>query len=253
MQAVCCHWLLWPVAFTGPSSWFIERTRQFNERIDGESRSSKCLHRRRLGFAVPVCGRMSHRVARPRREGEGMATAERRVLSVNVGTPRVFEFNGHQVKSAIWKSPVVGRVAARGVNLEGDDQADRKAHGGVDKAIYAYAIEDLRWWESELGRSLPVAQFGENLTTEGIEVNGALVGERWEVGTTLLEVAEPRVPCWRLGVRMDDMGFVRRSEEHTSELQSHSDLVCRLLLEKKKKTSVGPTGPQRREPVGSHC
>ena len=99
------------------------------------------------------------------------------------------------------------------MNLEGDDQADRKAHGGVDKAIYAYAIEDLRWWESELGRSLPVAQFGENLTTEGIEVNGALVGERWEVGTTLLEVAEPRVPCWRLGVRMDDMGFVRRFTE----------------------------------------
>jgi len=104
-------------------------------------------------------------------------------------------------------------LPARGVNLEGDDQADRKAHGGVDKAIYAYAIEDLRWWESELGRSLPVAQFGENLTTEGIDVNGALVGERWEVGTTLLEVSEPRVPCWRLGVRMDDMGFVRRFTE----------------------------------------
>src|SRR5438046_8105973 len=142
-----------------------------------------------------------------------MASSEGRVLSVNVGRPRTFEFNGRQVRSAIWKSPVVGRVAARGVNLEGDDQADRKAHGGVDKAIYAYAIEDLRWWESELGRSLPVAQFGENPTTEGIDVNGALVGERWEVGTTLLEVSEPRVPCWRLGVRMDDMSFVRRFTE----------------------------------------
>jgi MOSC domain-containing protein YiiM len=142
-----------------------------------------------------------------------MASSEGRVLSVNVGRPSTFELNGRQVRSAIWKSPVVGRVAARGVNLEGDDQADRKAHGGVDKAIYAYAIEDLRWWESELGRSLPVAQFGENLTTEGIDVNGALVGERWEVGTTLLEVSEPRVPCWRLGVRMDDMGFVRRFTE----------------------------------------
>jgi MOSC domain-containing protein YiiM len=71
----------------------------------------------------------------------------------------------------------------------------------------------MRWWESELGRSLPVAQFGENLTMEGIDVNGALVGERWEVGTTLLEVSEPRVPCWRLGVRMDDMGFIRRFTE----------------------------------------
>ena len=142
-----------------------------------------------------------------------MAIVEGRVLSVNVGRPRPFEFNGRQVRSAIWKSPVVGRVAVRGVNLDGDDQADRKAHGGPDKAVYAYAVEDLRWWESELSRSLPVGQFGENLTTEGIDVNGALVGERWEVGTTLLEVSEPRVPCWRLGVRMDDNGFVRRFME----------------------------------------
>ena len=142
-----------------------------------------------------------------------MTSAEGRVLSVNVGRPRTFEFNGRQARSAIWKSPVAGRVAARGVNLDGDDQADRKAHGGPDKAIYAYAVEDVRWWESELGRSLSVAQFGENLTTEGIDVNGALVGERWQVGTTLLEVSEPRVPCWRLGVRMDDMAFVRRFTE----------------------------------------
>src|SRR5215467_8064663 len=142
-----------------------------------------------------------------------METADGRVVCVNVGTPRTFEFNGRQVRSAIWKSPVVGRVAAGGVNLEGDDQADRKAHGGVDKAVYAYAIEDMRWWESDLGRSLAVAQFGENLTTEGIDVNWALVGERWEIGTTLLEVSEPRVPCWRLGVRMDDMGFIRRFTE----------------------------------------
>ena len=122
-----------------------------------------------------------------------------RVLSVNVGRVREFDYSGRPAKSAIWKSPVAGRIAARGVNLEGDDQADRKAHGGPDKAIYAYAVEDVRWWESELRRSLPVGQFGENLTTEGIDVNGALVGERWEVGTTLLEVSEPRVPCWRLG------------------------------------------------------
>ena len=150
---------------------------------------------------------MNDRKERRRRCAEG------RVLSVNVGMARDFELNGRPVKSAIWKSPVVGRVAARDVNLEGDDQADRKAHGGPDKAIYAYAVEDVRWWESELRRSLPVGQFGENLTTEGIDVNGALVGERWEVGTTLLEVSEPRVPCWRLGVRMDDMSFVRRFTE----------------------------------------
>ena len=142
-----------------------------------------------------------------------MPSVEGRVLSVNVGRAREFEFNGRHVQSAIWKSPVVGRVAARGVNLEGDDQADRKAHGGPDKAVYAYAVEDARWWEREVGRSLEPGQFGENLTTEGMEVNEALVGERWQVGTSVLEVSEPRVPCWRLGVRMEDRSFVRHFTE----------------------------------------
>ena len=142
-----------------------------------------------------------------------MTTIKGRVLSINVGRPREFEFNGRAAKSAIWKSPVTGRVRARGVNLDGDEQADRKAHGGFDKAVYAYAIEDMRWWERELGRSLQCGEFGENLTTEGIAVNEALVGERWEIGTVVLEVSEPRVPCWRLGVRMDDQMFVRRFTE----------------------------------------
>ena len=122
-------------------------------------------------------------------------TSNGRVLSINVGRPREFVYNGRPAKSAIWKLPVVGRIAARGVNLEGDDQADRKAHGGPDKAVYAYAAEDSRWWEEKLGRSLPYGQFGENLTTEGIEVNDALIGERWEIGSTVLEVSEPRIPC----------------------------------------------------------
>jgi MOSC domain-containing protein YiiM len=142
-----------------------------------------------------------------------MAAIGGRVLSVNVGRPREFEYNGRPAKSAIWKSPVAGRVRARGVNLDGDDQADRKAHGGPDKAVYAYAIEDARWWKHEVGRSLQYGEFGENLTTEGIAVNDALVGERWEIGTAVLEVSEPRVPCWRLGVRMNDQMFVRRFTE----------------------------------------
>jgi len=142
-----------------------------------------------------------------------MATTVGKVLSVNVGTVREFDYNGHPAKSAIWKSPVVGRIAARGVNLAGDDQADRKAHGGPDKAVYAYAVEDLRWWEPEVGRSLAYGELGENLTTAGVEVNTALVGERWEIGTTVLEVSEPRIPCWRLGVRMNDKMFPRRFSE----------------------------------------
>ena len=142
-----------------------------------------------------------------------MATRMARVLSVNVGTVRQFEYHGHPAKSAIWKSPVAGRIAARGVNLDGDAQADREAHGGPDKAIYAYAVEDARWWEQEISRPLAYGEFGENLTTEGIEANDALIGERWEVGTTVLEVSEPRIPCWRLGVRMNDKLFPRRFTE----------------------------------------
>jgi len=142
-----------------------------------------------------------------------MAATTGQVLAVNVGTVREFEYNGRPAKSAIWKAPAVGRIAARGVNLAGDDQADRKAHGGPDKAVYAYASEDVRWWEQEVGRALAYGEFGENLTTEGIEVNTALVGERWEIGTTVLEVSEPRIPCWRLGVRMNDKMFPRRFTE----------------------------------------
>src|SRR5215510_1316497 len=139
-----------------------------------------------------------------------MVTSVGKVLSVNVGPVREFDYNGRPAKSAIWKSPVLGRVAAHGVNLAGDDQADRTAHGGPDKAVYAYAIEDARWWEQEIRRALAAGEFGENLTTEGIDPNQALVGERWQIGTTVLEVSEPRIPCWRLGVRMNDKMFPRR-------------------------------------------
>ena len=142
-----------------------------------------------------------------------MVVARGKVLSVNVGGIREFDYHGRPAVSAIWKSPVTGRVAARGVNLDGDDQADRDAHGGPDKAVYAYAVEDARWWGDDLGRSVECGEFGENLTTEGIDVNGALVGERWEVGSSVFEVSEPRVPCWRLAVRMEDKLFPRRFVE----------------------------------------
>jgi MOSC domain-containing protein YiiM len=133
-----------------------------------------------------------------------------RLVSLNVSRPREFEHQGKLATSSIWKSPVEGPVKARGVNLEGDDQADREVHGGPDKAVYSYAIEDVRWWEKELGRNLALSAFGENLTTSGIDVSGALIGERWEIGTVLLEVSEPRAPCWKLGVKMEDPGFPRK-------------------------------------------
>ena len=132
------------------------------------------------------------------------------VVSVNVGRPRDVERNGRPATTAIWKTPVSDRIQARGVNLDGDDQADREAHGGPDKAVYAYATEDHQWWETDLERTIDVGAFGENLTTEGIDLTAAVVGERWQVGGTVLEVSEPRLPCWRLNLRMNDTRFVQR-------------------------------------------
>jgi MOSC domain-containing protein YiiM len=130
-----------------------------------------------------------------------------RLLAVNVGAPREIEWLGRQETTSIWKSPVDGRVAVQGVNVAGDDQADLAVHGGPDKAVYAYAREDTAWWERELGRELEHGNFGENLTVSGVDVSGAVVGERWEIGTAVLEVAQPRIPCWKLGARMEDASF----------------------------------------------
>ena len=108
------------------------------------------------------------------------------VRAVNVGTPRERVVGGRNIRTSIWKDPVNGRVAVRGVNLAGDDQSDRHAHGGDRKAVYAYAREDLEWWGATLGRQLAAGTFGENLTTEGVDVSGARVGERWQIGTAIL-------------------------------------------------------------------
>jgi MOSC domain-containing protein YiiM len=132
------------------------------------------------------------------------------VLSVNVAQIREIPRGGEMVRTGIWKVPVEGRVAVRGVNVEGDEQADRSVHGGPDKATYAYAREDTDWWEGELGRELPHGAFGENLTLRGVDVTGALIGERWRIGTALLEVSEPRFPCWKLGARFEDPKMLKR-------------------------------------------
>jgi MOSC domain-containing protein YiiM len=132
------------------------------------------------------------------------------VLSVNVAEIREIPHNGEMVPTGIWKVPVEARVAVRGVNVEGDEQADRAVHGGVDKALYAYACEDTDWWERELGRELPYGVFGENLTLRGVDVTGAEIGERWRIGSVLLEVSEPRFPCWKLGARFGDPRMLKR-------------------------------------------
>ncbi len=133
------------------------------------------------------------------------------VLAVHVGGPQTYQWLGREVVSSIFKDPVTGPVRVRGHNLEGDDQSDRKSHGGADKAVYAYAREDLDWWESELGRPVPNGLFGENLTTVGLDLTHAFVGETWHIGTAVLQVSEPRTPCWKLGLKTGDPGFPRRA------------------------------------------
>jgi MOSC domain-containing protein YiiM len=132
------------------------------------------------------------------------------LTSVNVSSIRTVEYAGKEITTGIFKAPVEGPVAVRGVNLEGDDQADRAVHGGRFQAVYAYATEDYAWWETALGRPLPAGQFGENLTTRGIDINGALVGERWRVGSAVFSITIPRVPCYKLGMKMDDPRFLKR-------------------------------------------
>lgn len=134
--------------------------------------------------------------------------ASARIVSVNVGAPREVEWFGRLVRTAIWKSPVSGRVPLHGVNLAGDDQADRRVHGGTDKAVYAYSLDDYAWWSDRLGEPLGPGTFGENLTTAGVDLAAAWIGERWRVGDALLEVSQPREPCFKLGMRMGDADFV---------------------------------------------
>ena len=135
-------------------------------------------------------------------------------MSVNVGrTRQVAVRRGRLLMSAIAKAPVSGRVRVAGVNVEGDDQADRRVHGGPDKAVYAYAAEDIAWWAGQLGRDLPPGMFGENLTVAGVDVTCAVVGERWAIGSVELEVCQPRFPCAKLGTRFGDLKMVKRFGE----------------------------------------
>jgi len=136
------------------------------------------------------------------------------VRSVNLGQPRPFEW-GENGASAIDRRAVTGPVRVGPLGLEGDQVSNTDFHGGARQAVYAFAREDLDFWAAELGGDLRDGQFGENLTTEGIDVNGAEVGERWRIGTTLLEVAWVRIPCnvfkgWIGESGFDNAAWVKR-------------------------------------------
>ncbi len=133
------------------------------------------------------------------------------ILSVQVGGPQTYQWLGRQVVSSIVKHEVSGPVRVGRVNLDGDRQADPDNHGGPDKAVYAYAREDEDWWQTQLGRDVPNGMFGENLTTAGLDLTNAVIGQVWSMGTAVLQVAQPRTPCWKLGLRMNDKTFPRRA------------------------------------------
>jgi MOSC domain-containing protein YiiM len=137
------------------------------------------------------------------------------VVSVNVGRPKAADWAGETRRTAIDKHQVTGPVIVRELGIEGDQVADEQHHGGIYQAVYAFAQEDLDFWGDQLGERVPPGTFGENLTTAGIDVNEAVLGERWRIGTALLQVIEVRIPCnvfkgW-LGVSgFDNKAWVKR-------------------------------------------
>jgi MOSC domain-containing protein YiiM/ferredoxin-NADP reductase len=128
-----------------------------------------------------------------------------RLLSINVGLPRDIAWQGRTVHTAIWKAPVQGRHMVRRLNIDGDGQGDLEGHGGEHRAVFVYQIDSYRYWQSQLGRSdLSYGQFGENFTVDGLSDDEVCIGDRYRIGGVVFEVTQPRVTCYRVGIRMDE-------------------------------------------------
>jgi ferredoxin-NADP reductase/MOSC domain-containing protein YiiM/ferredoxin len=128
-----------------------------------------------------------------------------RLLSVNVGLPRDITWRGMTVHTGIWKEPVQGRRMVRRLNVDGDGQGDVAGHGGDHRAVMVYQLDSYRYWEAQLGRSdFSYGQFGENFTVEGLSDDEVCIGDRYRIGAALFEVTQPRVTCYRVGIRMDE-------------------------------------------------
>ena len=136
-----------------------------------------------------------------------------RVATVAVGGPRNVPWQGSEVLTSIFKTPVPGPVMARGNNLEGDRQSDLQVHGGEHKAVYAYAAEHYDWWRARLARELEPANFGENLTISGLDEPGLCIGDVVRAGEAELEATQPRLPCFKLGIRFGDPLMVKTFSE----------------------------------------
>ncbi len=134
-----------------------------------------------------------------------------KIASVNVGLPREVIWHGRTVTTGIYKQPVEGRITLRKLDLDGDRQADLTVHGGEFKAVYAYALEHYDYWKRELrGVELPMGAFGENFTTEGLDEKSVHLGDRFSVGTAEVIVTQPRLPCYKLGIRFQSDAMVSR-------------------------------------------
>jgi len=138
-----------------------------------------------------------------------------RLLSVNVGPPRDVTWNGKTVRTAVWKSPVTGRRMARKLDIDGDAQADLAGHGGEQRAVFVYQMDSYHYWESFLGRNdFTFGQFGENFTVEGLPDNEVCIGDRYRIGGAIFEVTQPRVTCYRVGIRMNEPRMPALLVEH---------------------------------------
>ena len=134
-----------------------------------------------------------------------------KVVSVNVGKPQEVEWKDTLVTTGIFKEPVQGPVMIRELNLDGDEQADLTVHGGAEKAVYGYASEHYEYWKQELpGVKFPWGKFGENLTTEGLFEDTLHIGDRLQVGSAVLTVTQPRLPCYKLTVRFNRDDMIKR-------------------------------------------
>jgi len=134
-----------------------------------------------------------------------------KIVSLNVGLPREVEWRGEMVRTSIFKAPVPGRVRVTELNVEGDGQSDLSVHGGVDKAVYAYPSEHYAYWRKELPQmDFPWGAFGENLTTEGLLEDQVCIGDRFRVGSVELAVTQPRMPCFKLGIRFNRPQMVKQ-------------------------------------------
>src|SRR6266404_5340680 len=134
-----------------------------------------------------------------------------KILSLNVGLPREVSWQGKLVTTGIFKEPVKGPVILRTLNLDGDGQADLTVHGGASKAVYAYPSEHYNYWRTELpGVDLPWGMFGENFTTEGLLEDAVYIGDRFRIGETEVMVTEPRMPCYKLGIKFGRAEIIKR-------------------------------------------